>query len=205
MKKFLLCLCVVSVAVPLLAGSAFAAGDFGRADLKKMGKFLSNFTELGFFDFDANEFLKSDEIIRFGVWHNYINNYKSRIKPCTVKDCPHGSLVIDAKYVTETIAKYFGADFKDHRSLKADDYFYKEYLYYYDGKLYHFEGADGEAVYYARVDKAEKKTSGQIVMTGELYNADDKDDILGTFEALAKPHKFGGKDTWAILSMRSEI
>jgi hypothetical protein len=41
-------------------------------------------------------------------------------------------------------------------------------------------------------------------MTGELYNADDKDDRPGKFEAAAKPYKYGGKDTWAILSVKTE-
>jgi hypothetical protein len=77
--------------------------------------------------------------------------------------------------------------------------------YHYDGKLYNFEGADGEAVYYARVDKAVLNSSGQIVMTGELYNADDEDDKLGAFEAVAKPYKYAGRDTWSIVSMNTEF
>ena len=203
MKRIFLCL----ILVLLFASSAFAAsggGNFSAAELKLMSTFLSNFTELGFFDLDAAEFLKSDSIVHFGVRHNYINNYKSRISSCKVKDCPHGSLVIDAKHVEESIKKYFGVDFKDHKSVKPDYPFYKEYEYYYDGKLYHFEGADGEAVYYARVDKAVQNSSGQVVMTGVLYNAGDKDDLFAQFEAVAKPYKYGGKDTWAILSLVTE-
>jgi hypothetical protein len=169
-----------------------------------MSTFLSNFTEQGFFNLDAAAFLKSDDIIRFGVWHNHINNYRSRIAPCKVKDCPHGSLTIDAKHVAESVKKYFAADFTAHRSVKPNYEFYKEYEYYYDGKLYHFEGADGEATYYARVDKAVQNAAGQIVMTGELYNIEDKADILGSFEAVAKPYKYGGKNTWSIVSLKTE-
>ena len=169
--------------------------------MKLMGTFLSNFTELLIFDLDAAAFLKSDEIIHFGVGHNYINNYKSRIADCKVKNCPHGSYTIDAKHVTETVKKYFGADFKDHRSVKPEYASYREYEFYFDGKLYHFDRGAGEAVYYARVDNAAKNPSGNVVMTGELYNAEDAKDILGTFEAVAKPHKYGGKDTWSIVSL----
>ena len=204
MKRIFLSLIIVT----LLVSSVSAAGggkNFTAAELKLMGTFLSNFTELRFFEFDAGEFLKSDGAIRFGVWHNYVNNYNSRIARCKVKNCPHGSLVIDAKHVEESIKKYFAADFKKHRSVKPDYEFYKEYEYYYDGKLYHFEGADGEGVYYARVDKAAQNPSGQIVMTGELYNADDEDDKLGAFEAVAKPYKYGGKNTWAIISFKTEF
>jgi hypothetical protein len=211
MKKFMPYLSAALAAVMLLAlaagGAAAAEGKsgFSAAQLKLMSTFLSNFTELWMYDFDADEMLKSDDIIDFGVRHNYVNNYDSAISPCKIEGCPHGSLVIDAKRVAETVKKYFGADFKDHHSVKAEPDFYREYVYYYDGSLYHFEGSDGEAVYYARVERAEQDPAGRVVMTGTLYNADDEDDILGTFEALAKPYKYGGKDTWAILSLKSDI
>ena len=167
-----------------------------------MSVFLSNFTEIGFMDFAAEEFTSEDptaNIVRFGIWHNYINNYKSRIAQCKVKNCEWGSLVIDGKYVKESVKKYFAHDMKKLPSITESDM-----PYHYDGKLYHFEGADGEAVYYARVKKASKNGSGQIIMTGELYNADDASDILGTFEAVTKPYKYGGKNTWSIISMKTK-
>ena len=164
---------------------------------------LSNFTELGFMDFDAEVLTNEDDpadMIRFGIWHNYINNYKSRIARCKKKDCEWGSLVIEGKYVTESIKKYFGVDYKKLASVTESDL-----PFYYDGTYYHFEGADGEAVYYARVDEAVRDSEGRIVMRGEIYNTEDKNDILGKFTALAKPHKFNGKDTWAILRMETEF
>ena len=203
MKRIFLCLALVC----LFASSAVAASGeekFSAAELKLMSTFVSNFTEVRLFDFETETLLQSDYIIRFGVWHNYINNFKSRIARCKTKDCPHGSLVIEPRHVTDSIVKYFGADFKDHRSMKPDYEFYKEYEFYYDGRLYHFEGADGEAVYYARVDNAVKNSSGQVIMTGELYKANDKNNKFGKFEAVAKPYKYNGKDTWAIISLQTD-
>ncbi len=118
-----------------------------RRELKRMSTFLSNFTELGFMDFDAEVLTNEDDpadMIRFGIWHNYINNYKSRIARCKKKNCEWGSLVIEGKYVTESIKKYFGVDYKKLASVTESDL-----PFYYDGTYYHFEGADGEAVYYA--------------------------------------------------------
>ena len=166
-------------------------------EIKKMSTFLSNFTEVGFMDLDAQT-IEREDLIRFGIWHNYRNNYKSRITQCKVKNCEHGSLVIDGKYVAESIKKYFAIDFKGHGSVMESDP-----PYYYDGKFYHFGGADGETTYFARVKNVFKDDSGRFKMTGEIYNADDKNDLLGTFEALAKTHKHGGKDTWAILSLKT--
>lgn len=184
--------------------AAFAAKDEGysSADLKKMSAFLSNFTELGFMSFDAKELTNEDDpadMIRFAIQHNDVHNYKSRIAQCKKKNCEWGSLVIEGKYVTETIKKFFDVDYKKLASVPESDP-----PYFFDGKLYHFDGADGEPAYYARVDEAEKNSEGQIVMRGVIYNAEDESDLLGSFEALAKPHKFGGKDTWAILSMETE-
>lgn len=176
--------------------------EFTKDDLKKMSTFLSNFTEVGFMDFDAKDITKEDDpadMIRFGIWHNYVNNFKSRVGQCKVEDCEWGSLVMDGKYVAESIKKFFDWDYTKMASVVDSDP-----PYFYDGRFYHFEGADGEAVYYARVEEAFKDPDGRIVMKGEIFNADDEEDVLGTFEALAKPHKFGGKDTWAILSIATE-
>lgn len=206
MKKMTVLCLVLSLFVFSCTETFAASGSkkgFSAAELKRMSTFLSNFTELGFMDFDAEVLTNEDDpadMIRFGIWHNYINNYKSRIARCKKKNCEWGSLVIEGKYVTESIKKYFGVDYKKLASVTESDL-----PFYYDGTYYHFEGADGEAVYYARVDEAVRDSEGRIVMRGEIYNAEDKNDILGKFTALAKPHKFNGKDTWAILRMETEF
>ena len=190
------------------ANAAQPAKDFTAQQLKQMSTFLSNFTEVGLWDFDVREsgddnvlHLGSDpshpDLIRFGIRHNYINNYKSRIKPCKKKDCEYGSLTIEGKFVAETVKKYFDISLENSSVEDSDP------SYHFDGKLYHFEGADGEAVYYAEVKQAARGGNG-IRMTGDLYNAEDKDDRPYTFEAMAKPYKWNGKDTWVILSMRTK-
>ena len=183
----------------VFSGASYAAS---ANQLKLMSTFLSNFTEVGLMFFNTKEIASGthpEKLIRFGIMHNYINNFKSRIKQCGAKGCEWGSLTIEGKFVTESIKKYFDVDYTKLASVTESDP-----PYHYDGKLYHFEGADGEAVYYARVDKA-LPSGNAVVMTGEIYNSDDKDDKLGSFEAHAKPHKFGGRDTWAILSMETKF
>ncbi|MBE6440817.1 MAG: hypothetical protein E7022_00575 [Desulfovibrio desulfuricans] len=204
-KVLLFCL-ALGLCSALYAASAQAAG-FSPAQLKQMSTFLSNFTELGFRDFDVKKDGSDDmlhlggdpsnpDLIRFGIWHNYINNYKSRIKKCSSKDCKYGSLVIDGKYVAESVKKYFDINLKNASVEQSDP------PYHFDGKLYHFEGADGEAVYYAEVKQATQE-GGLVRMTGDLYNVEDKNDRPCTFVATAKPCKWNGKDSWAILSMKT--
>jgi len=199
-KRFLLCAALVLLSI----SSAFAASgrNFTAEEMRRMGVFLSNFTELGFMTFDAGDLTNENDpadMIRFGIRHNYINNFRSRIAQCRVNNCRWGSLTIEGKHVTESIKKYFDVNFTRHTSVTDSDP-----PYHYDGTRYHFQGADGEAIFYARVDKAVQNSSGQIVMTGELYDSDNKDHIIGSFEALAKPYKYGGRDTWSIISLRSQ-
>jgi hypothetical protein len=212
---------VLVLAILTVAVSAFAAESKkkpGAEEIKRMSTFISNFTEQGFMNFDVNAD-GSDELIhmgaagaaadliRFGIGHNYINNYKSRITKCKTKNCEWGSLAIEGKHVAESVKKYFDINLKNQSVTESDP------PYFYDGKLYHFEGSDGEANYYAQVKEVSEGNGGVILMTGTVYdneamfNAKSKktdDFTVATFKATAKPYKFGGKDTWAILSLTTE-
>ncbi|MCR4665757.1 MAG: hypothetical protein K5657_00485 [Desulfovibrio sp.] len=183
------------------------AADVSQPEMKRMSTFLSNFTELGFMNFDVQK--DGDEnllhfgadpsdpdLIRFGIMHNYVNNFKKRIKKCSTAGCKYGSLVIDATYVAESVKKYFGINLK-HASVENSDP-----VYHFDGKQYHFEGADGEAVYHALVKEA-TLTDNVVHMKGDIFNAEDKDDRPSTFEATARPVKRDGKNSWVILSFKS--
>ena len=205
-KVWLFCLTLLLCSTLHMPNGAQAA-SFSQAQLKLMSTFVSNFTELGFMNFDTKQEGTDDvlhlggdpsspDLIRFGIMHNYVNNYKSRIKPCPTKGCKHGSLVIDGKYVVESVKKYFDINLKNASVEQSDP------PYHFDGTLYHFEGADGEAVYYAEVKQATQE-GGVIRMSGDIYNAEDKNDRPSTFVATAKPYKWNGKNTWAILSLQT--
>ena len=183
------------------------AGAFSAADLKRMSTFVSNFVEAHFPDFDMQkgEAPANSALIRFGVSHNDHNNFKSRIKRCEQENCKF-SLLIDAKFVAESVKKYFGLDVQ-HRSVSGDD---DQPPFHFDGKSYHFDASDvpsgGDPGQYAKVTRATKE--GSIVrMTGDIYeedNSGDPPEIIATFVVTAKPHKWNGKNTWAILSRKRE-
>lgn len=164
------------------------------AELKRLSTFLSNFTELGFWDIDSPAEMAREDLVRFGIWHNYMNNHKSRIVP---KKSDHGDVSIDGQWVAESVKKYFDLDLQHGSVLESDP------PYYYDGKFYHFWAADGEAVYHARVGEVYQLADGNLRMTGELYNADDNDDAKYPFEAVVKPYNFNDKDTWAIIGIHT--
>ena len=208
MKKPICALCAAAVLVVLTLTGAAIAAQFGKDEMKRMSVFVSNFTEQGLYDFDVE--LESDgmlwlggldaasDLIRFGIRHNYINNFKIRIKRCTEQNCKHGSFTLDEKFVQESVKKYFGLDVKNRSVMDSD------LSYYFDGKLYHFDGADGEAVYYAEVTSA-SRNGDKIDMSGELYNTEDKKDRPATFRAVARPYKWKGKDTWSIVRLKTDF
>ena len=93
--------------------------------------------------------------------------------------------------------KYFDLDLKNQSVTDSDP------RCHFDGKLYHFEKAGGETVYYADVQRASRE--GKVVnMSGELYNVENKKERPAKFQAVAKPYRWNGKDTWAILSLETE-
>ena len=180
----------------LLFLSAFSVSAYGysASELRRMSVFISNFTETGMYNFDTDT-ISDSELAHFGIWHNYRNNFKSRIQRCPKKNCRYGSLIIDKSYVAESVMKYF--DIEINHSNVEDERFR-----HYDGRVYHFEGADGESVQ-ARVYEAEKR-GNVIIMRGETYDP-DHDDLEGSpFTARARPYRYNGKDTWAIISLRVE-
>ena len=178
--------------VMFLCGTSFGAS---QSEMKKMSVFISNFTEVGMRQIDA-DYISDRELAFFGIWHNWHNNFKSRIQKCPDKNCPYGGYIIDKKYVAESVEKYFDAEL-NHQSTEDPRHGH------YDGKrYYHFDGADGEAVQ-ARVTQVSRR-GDKIIMRGETYWPDN-DEIEGRpFTATAKPYKYNGKNTWAILTLEVE-
>ena len=200
-KRKFFCVCVMALASALMltltvlaAGAALAAPS--REEMKRMGIFISNFTEVGLFNIDIRS-IESDELIHFGIWHNYINNRKSTIKKCMDRRCEYGDLTVSGSSVAASIRRYFDRGIK-HHSVDGSDF-----STFYDGKLYHFAAADGGVVYYADVQEVTYEGNNTLRMSGEIYNLKNKSERPATFTALAKPHKWNNKDTWAILSLRT--
>ena len=177
-----------------LSALSVSAFGYSSAELKRMSTFVSNFTEVGMYNFNTDS-LSDSELAEFGIWHNFINNFDTRIQKCQKRNCTYGTFIIDKSYVSESVKKYFDREI-NHRNVDDDKF------RHYDGRVYHFEGADGESIQ-ARVYEAEKR-GNIIVMRGETYYPDHEDIEGNTFIARARPYKFNGKSTWAIISLRVE-
>jgi len=169
--------------------------DVEPAELKRMSTFLSNFIEVGLDNFDIKT-IENEELIYFGVMHNYKNNFKSRFVQCTQPERQYQA-AIDPKYASESVKKYFDLELKKHGDALDE--------VQYDGKRYYVPLADGDIVRCARVKEVYQTDSGLLRMIGEVYYEDNEgvEEITGTMEAVAKPYKYGGKNTWAIMSLRA--
>ena len=201
-KKFL-----VSVVFVFILASAQIS--YAASEIDRMNIFLSNFTEVSMFDFDVDDG-DNDEIIHlgnsenvgqlayFGVAHNYLNNRKSTIKKCLDKNCPY-EFKISRAAVAASVEKYFNLKLGKISKGEIGNGIT------FDGKDFHFDApiGDDDAIYYADIDEVDK--SGKFIsMTGEIYNTKNKKDRPATFTALAMPHTWNNKKTWAILEFKVE-
>ncbi|MBR0094965.1 MAG: hypothetical protein IJP91_06770 [Synergistaceae bacterium] len=217
-KIFALVLCLLTVAS---CGAAFAVEQ--TKEMKRMSVFLSNFTEAGLFNFDLkdgdddedetfNEYEEAKihlgnpnnvtELIRFGIVHNLINNYKSRIRRCSDPDCESGSLTVDKKFVFESVKKYFGLDISQRDMSVIEEN--QSVVFSYDGKLFHFDAdsfkePDNDTVYYADVLGVIRKGKN-LSLAGDIYNSKRKTDRPGMFAATVRPVG----DTWVIIDMTTD-
>ena len=209
-RKFFIAALLVTIALFSLASSSFAASK-DDDEFHRMGIFISNFTEQGFYNFDLEE--DGDDsilhlgnpdtagyLIRFGIAHNIINNPKSTLKKCRRKNCKYGPNIMAADDVLRPVRKYFAINDIEHQSIMG----YAPEAHF-DGDNYHFDSKQwGEdKIYYAEVQDVRRR-KGIITMEGELYNLKKKSERPAYFTATAKPYKWGKKDTWSILSLRVE-
>ena len=199
MKKYgILAVCVLALFV---TGCAWAAPS--DRELKAMSLFLSNFTELGFTDVVTEEMVKPDnypDLVRFGIMHNYVNNFKSRIEANKESAREHGDVRIGASWVEESVLKYFGLNVKADKSVDQSDP-----PYYFDGKYFHFQAADGEAAWHAKVKKATSPQKGVWDLSGSVYNADDPAEILGDFTAFIREAVWKNKPHYVMVRLKTEV
>jgi hypothetical protein len=164
------------------------------ATRKKMGVFISNFTELDICEIDTTAMMKYGDFVYFGAMHNYINN------PKAVKKANDGRISVSGNAVFRAVDKYFSlgeqADPKEGRlSAKYDGIAFE-----YKGGSYVFKNPAKRVIYYADVKEA-YKFDGLVLMKGQIYEKDNPKNVTGPFYAWAEPWNFDGKDTWALVAI----
>jgi len=124
------------------------------AEMKKLNVFFSNFSEAYLAPFTAGN-ISDEELIKFGVLHNFINNRKQ-----FQKSGEYVMVTFDA--VSKSIEKYFGKTFKNHKP--TDDFKYK-------GGYYFIQDADGEAFTFSQVGSVSDIGGDKYVAMVNVYSA----------------------------------
>ncbi len=122
---------------------------------KKLNTFFSNFSEAYLEPFSSGN-ITDDELIKFGILHNYHNNFK------LFEKAGENELKIKDAFVTKSIEKYFDKTFSAHKSTK--DYKYKKGYYF-------IPNADGEAYTFSQVTSVSDLGSNRYVASVNVYTA----------------------------------
>ena len=174
---------IVSAAVSV--SPVYAAGShYDKKTLKKMGVFLSNFTECFVYNNTRENMIKHPEnIISFGICHNYDDK------------CANGTMMIDRKFINESSRRYLNYDLKEFMSVENG---------YYDGHNFRIHPADGEMLRQVEVLEAVPQDDGSIMVKGSTYIPDMGETPSNTpdLTAVIKPHTWNNKETWSLISIK---
>ena len=122
---------------------------------KKLNTFFSNFSEAYLEPFTSGN-ITGDELIKFGILHNYKNYFK------LFEKAGENELKIKDALVSEAIGKYFGKTFSAHKSTK--DYKYKNGYYF-------IPNADGEAYTFSQVTSLSDIGGDRYIASLNIYTA----------------------------------
>ena len=186
-----------------ISTTSYAERIINKQELDKLSVFISNFVEARIEVRDTKSFLNeknADNLVEFAIFHNYLNNYKSRFANSKCPQDSAGKQGIETKYVVESIEKYFGYTLKRLPEKTSGDTVLKNNCYYsYRG--------DGEMYPNAIVSYAEKNPkNNHIYLAGVTYypdyeDANFADNGIAFFTAEVKPAVWNGKKTYHLIKL----
>ncbi len=173
------------------------------SEQKKLNIFFSNFSEVNLKPFNRGE-ISTDELINFGVYHNYINNRK------LFEKSSEGKVRISEEYVINSVQKYFGLELEKQESTPE--------ITYKTGN-YYIPESSGEAFYFSQVEKVNDIGYDQFIAYINVYsassgwtgnahanpkdwdaNADDKPQLMEKFKAsYLKSMKTNGEPAYTLV------
>ena len=181
-----------------LPGTAVAAGDgFSKKELAKMGVFLSNFSECSVKG--TREDIINNEIMWFGICHDFINNDKIVSMRDYCGDNKNTSGHVAPERIIRNAKTYLNADLSV-KDLKSElDNFMKVI---YDGHTVCVNAFTQDYSEIA-VKSAVKQPDGSIKVTGLEYHDEDvnPEERASKVSAVIRPHTVNDKKTWYLVSL----
>lgn len=167
---------------------------------KQLNIFFSNFSEIDFGEFDADNY-NTEDLILFGILHNIVN-YGKRIN--YVGDYE----TLSSKYVTQAIKKYFGIEVNP---ISIDGFEYNDGNFVWpaaDGVQYlNFSQVEnfidnGDGTYTAKIkifNRGFDLDGNNIVYEPMESWKDINPELISSMQALVKKANVDGKDTYYLL------
>ena len=127
--------------------------------MKRMGTFVSNFTELKMYNLLDAQALTGEQYSEFGVMHEKMNNFNR------FKQEENSRASIEASYIENSVMRYFGRKFSAYCSFPLGT---RSWNMQYDAKTKRYSiqptsEPEGALVTYARV---EKRKNSWVAMSG---------------------------------------
>jgi hypothetical protein len=122
---------------------------------KKLNIFFSNFSEVDLKPFQSGG-ITEDELIKFGVMHNYINNFK------LFDNLGEGNMRLKEDAVSKSIEKYFGKTVSRHKPV---------YDIRYKNGNYYIQAADGGAYIFSQVKRLVDIGNDRYIAYVNVYSA----------------------------------
>ena len=145
------------------------------SEQKKLNIYFSNFAEAMLESFNEREEIKNDELIRFGIMFNYINNRKK------FENIDEYNVKIKKETIEETAQRFFEKSIKNHKSVEGVGY---------NNGYYSLPLADGEAYTFAQVDNFTELEDSKYAATLSVYTAGSG----WTGDAHANPSTWNNED-----------
>lgn len=178
------------------------------SEYEKLSIFFSNFSEVSFDDFDAENY-SNEQLIKYAVWHTYRNNFSEVI---IANDFEHYGAKISAQFIEYIVSRYFDLQVQ-HQSCGYMD---GEYTYLYRDGYYYFNPADGEPLIWSEVVEFYDNGDGTFSAVTHEYSGHDITNQYKRKEhwtysdetfwddnqyhyALVEPYSYEGKETYKLL------
>lgn len=180
------------------------AAEFNSETMKKMGVFLSNFTETGLRNFNLSELTGTDQgiqqIVMFAYNHIRINTPAKYISEAQEY---YNLNRVSEKDLNAVLQRYMDLDgFLSSRARQQDEFILPDYINTLN--TWEFPDQVPDLAEYVEVTSASRQDDGTVLMEGRTYYPDLNISSGSKCEAVAKPHKYQNKDTWAIISLHCE-
>lgn len=183
---------------------AVSAEEYTEETYKKMGVFLSNFTETGLRNFERSELNDTPEgneqIINFAIKHLRINTPKKYESYAGEYGLLHGKA--GNNDLTEVIFRYFG--FKNF--LPPADQVLEKILPSYDKKSDSWEVHEYtlDLAEYVKVTKISPAKDDRLDVEGYTYYPDLDNKKGSKCTAVVAPHSFSKQYKWEIVSLHCD-